>query len=324
MFMAERARVAVLISGQGTNLAALIYAARAGDCPYEIVLVSGDQPDAPGMALAEAEGVAVVRLPSPTKDMKAQFFSDLNRVLRESSAEFVVLAGFMRILPDAFVAGWAGRMLNVHPSLLPKYRGLHTHAAALDAGDAIAGCTVHLVTAELDGGPILGQCEVAVLPGDTAETLAERVRIAEHQLLPRTLAAYVSRERDPAWIVAKVGELALALPETRFKTSHGAPAWRVGSESSGKYFAIMWLRHQGEESVAVLVKCSGQDELAALVDADPDQYFRPPYYGPADWIALRLDRGGVDWDHVTEWLAKSWQAVAPARLGKLMRVADEF
>ncbi len=169
-------------------MAALIYAARADDCPFEIVLVSGDRPEAPGLELAEAEGVAVVRLPSPTKDSKGRFFNELNRVLREASAEFVVLAGFMRIVPDEFVAGWAGRMLNVHPSLLPKYRGLGTHRAVLDAGDAVAGCTVHLVTAELDGGPILGQCEVAVLPGDTADTLAERVRIAEHQLLPRVLA----------------------------------------------------------------------------------------------------------------------------------------
>ena len=86
----------------------------------------------------------------------------------------------------------------------------------------------------------------------------------------------------------------------------------------------MWLRHHGEESVSVLVKCSGQDELAALVDADPEQYFRPPYYGPSDWVGLRLDRGAVDWDHVADWLAKSWQTVAPARLTKLMRVADAF
>ena len=195
--MAEKARVAVLISGRGTNMAALIYASRAEHCPFEIVLVSGDRPDAPGLALAEAEGLKVIRLPSPTRETKAQFFSNLDCVLRESSAKFIVLAGFMRILPDEFVAGWAGRMLNVHPSLLPKYRGLGTHQAALDARDAVAGCTVHLVTAELDGGPILGQCEVAVLPGDTADTLAKRVRIAEHQLLPRVLADYVSRERDP-------------------------------------------------------------------------------------------------------------------------------
>lgn len=324
MLMGEKAKVAVLISGRGTNMAALIYAARAENCPYEIVLVSSDRSDAPGLALAEAEGIEVVRLPSPARETKAQFFSDLDRVLSEASADYVVLAGFMRILPDAFVAGWTGRMINIHPSLLPKYRGLGTYQAALDARDAVAGCTVHLVTAELDSGPILGQCEVAVIPDDTAETLAERVRIAEHQLLPRVLADYVSRERDPDWIVAKVAELALALPETRFKTRHGAPAWRVGSESSGRHFAVMWLNHHSEGGIALLVKCSGQDELAALVEADPDHYFRPPYYRPSDWIGLRLDRGGVDWDHVAEWLAKSWRVIAPAKLGNLMRAADEF
>ena len=198
--MAERARVAVLISGRGTNMAALIYAARATDCPFEIILVSGDNPDAPGLFLAEAEGVEVVRLPSPTSATKARFFNDIDRVLHEASADYVVLAGFMRIVPDAFVAAWAGRMLNIHPSLLPKYRGLATHQAALDAGDAHAGCTVHLVTPELDGGPILAQTKVAILPGDTVASLEERVRIAEHQLLPHTLATCVSRERDPPWI----------------------------------------------------------------------------------------------------------------------------
>ncbi|MEO7378697.1 MAG: formyltransferase family protein, partial [Sphingomicrobium sp.] len=106
-----RARVAVLISGRGSNMAALIYAARADNCPYEIVLVSGDRPDAPGLALAEAEGVEVVRLPSPTRDTKTQFFNELDCALRAASTEFVVLAGFMRILPDEFVAGWAGRMI---------------------------------------------------------------------------------------------------------------------------------------------------------------------------------------------------------------------
>jgi len=190
-----KARVAVLISGQGTNMAALLYASRAKDCPFELVLVSGDRPKAPGLALAEAEGIAVARLPLPTKATKAPFFNSLDAVLRKAKAEFVVLAGFMRILPDAFVAGWAGRMLNIHPSLLPKYKGLNTYDAALAAGDTVAGCTVHLVTAELDAGPILGQTEVAIMSGDTAESLAQRVRIAEHQLLPRVLAEFVTRER---------------------------------------------------------------------------------------------------------------------------------
>jgi phosphoribosylglycinamide formyltransferase-1 len=320
-----KARVAVLISGRGTNMAALIYASRADDCPYEVVLVSGDKPDAEGLALAEAEGVPVARLPTPTKATRDRFYRDLDTALLYSGAHYIVLAGFMRILPDAFVEGWAGRMINIHPSLLPKYRGLGTYQAALDAGDSVAGCTVHLVTPELDAGPVLGQTEVSILPGDTVDTLSDRVRIAEHQLLPRTLAEYVTRERDPAWIEARLGEIALALPETRSKTSHGSPGWKVGSRpSSDKFFAILWQRHHGENSIGVLVKCGGQDEMAQLIDADPDTYFRPAYYGPSDWIGIRLDRAGVDWGHVGEWIERSWRVCAPARLTRLMKAADEF
>ena len=238
--------------------------------------------------------------------------------------DLVVLAGFMRILPADFVARWSKRIVNVHPSLLPRHRGLGTHQAVLDAGEATSGCTVHLVTAELDDGPILGQVEVAVLPGDDAAALATRVLIAEHQLYPRVLAQFVARERDPDWIRRKVDELALALPETRPKTSHGSPGWRVGSESSGKFFAILWTRHHGEDSIGVLVKCSGQDEMADMIEADPAIYFRPAYYGPADWIGIRLDRPAVDWNHVAEWLAKSWALCAPPRLTRLHRAAEEF
>ncbi len=301
-------------------MAALIYAARADDCPFEIALVTGDRSDAPGLDLAAAEGITVERLAFD----KASFFARLDALLRDHSIAVIALAGFMRILPAAFVDKWANRIVNIHPSLLPRHRGLGTHAAVLAAGESISGCTVHLVTAELDDGPILGQVKVAVLPGDDAPSLAERVLIAEHQLYPHVLADFVTRERDPEWIRAKVDSLALALPETRPKTSHGAPGWRVGSESSGKFFAILWTRHHGEDSVGVLVKCSGQDEMAAMIEADPATYFRPAYYGPSDWIGIRLDRPGVDWDHVAEWLAKSWRICAPPRLTKLLRAADEF
>lgn len=191
--MAERARVAVLISGRGSNMAALLYAARLADCPYEIALVAADSMDAPGLTLAEAEGVPAIGLPKPTPKDKSQFFRALDHVIRESGAEWIALAGFMRILPADFIAGWAGRILNIHPSLLPKYKGLHTHERALAAGDAVAGCSVHLVTPELDDGPVLGQIAVAVQPGDTPDTLAARVLIAEHQLYPRVLAQTVSR-----------------------------------------------------------------------------------------------------------------------------------
>ena len=195
------------------------------------------------------------------------------------------------------MAKWAGRMVNIHPSLLPRHKGLNSHEACLAAGDKQSGATVHLVTPELDSGDILGQVEVAVLPNDIADTLAERVLVAEHQLYPRVLGQYLGRTQDFEWITSKVGELALTLPETSFQTSHGSPGWKVGSKSSSKFFAIMWNRHHGEESIGVLVKCSGQDEMAQLIEAEPALYFRPAYYGPSDWIGIALDRPRVDWDH---------------------------
>lgn len=321
--MAERAKVAVLLSGRGSNMAALLYAAKSIDCPFQLSLVTGDRPDAPGLALAEAEGVPVERLSAKVLG-KAAFFEALDTRLREAAIDYIALAGFMRILPQHFVERWQGRILNIHPSLLPKYKGLDTHRRALEAGDRSGGCSVHVVTPELDDGPVLGQTEVVILDGDTPDSLAERVLIAEHQLYHRTLAAYVSRELDPAWIEQKVGELALELPETRSKTSHGSPGWRVGSESGGKFFAIMFNRHHGEDSIAVLVKCGGQDELTHLVENEPAIYFRPAYYGPSDWIGIRLDRPNVDWDHVAGWLRRSWSIVAPPRLKKLFGAAEEL
>ena len=320
--MAERSRVAVLISGRGSNMAALIYAARADDCPYEIALVTGDRPEAPGLEVARAEQVPVEVLDA--RAMKSGFWDKLDETLRAARIDLVALAGFMRIIPDGFVARWDGRMVNIHPSLLPRHKGLRSHEACLNAGDRCSGATVHLVTPDLDGGEILGQVEVAILPGDTPETLAERVLIAEHQLYPRALGQYLGRSRDFDWITARVGKLALALAETRFQTSHGSPGWKVGSQSSGKFFAIMWNRHHGEESVGLLVKCGGQDEMAQLIEAEPDLYFRPAYYGPSDWIGIRLDRPKVDWDHVAAWLQRSWLSMAPTRLRKLMQIADQF
>jgi phosphoribosylglycinamide formyltransferase-1 len=319
--MAERAKVAVLLSGRGSNMAALLYAAKSIDCPFRISLVTGDKPDAPGLSLAEAEGVPVERL-SAKELGKEPFFDALDEKLREAEIDYIALAGFMRILPLNFVQLWDGRILNIHPSLLPKYKGLDTHRKAIEAGDAVAGCSVHVVTPELDDGPVLGQTEVVILDGDTPETLASRVLIAEHQLYPRILAAYVSRELDPAWIEQKVGELALELPETRSKTSHGSPGWRVGTESSGKFFAIMFNRHHGENSIGVLVKCGGQDELTHLVENEPAIYFRPAYYGPSDWIGIRLDRPNVDWDHVAGWLQRSWKIVAPPRIRRSINAAE--
>ena len=312
--MPERSRVAVLISGRGSNMAALIYAARAEDCPYEVALVTGDNPAAPGLDLAEAEGVTVVRIPAPTPGDKSQYFNALQKVLEDHDVDLIALAGFMRIIPNDFLGKWDGRIVNIHPSLLPRHKGLKTHEACLAAGEKVTGATVHLVTPDLDSGEILGQVEVAVLPGDSPETLAERVLIAEHQLYPQVLSRYLARTNDFDWITDRVGELALALPETRYQTSHGSPGWKVGSPSSSKFFAIMWNRHHGAESIGVLVKCSGQDEMAELIEAEPDLYFRPAYYGPSDWIGIKLDRPRVDWDHISDRLGQSWELVAPRRL----------
>ena len=319
--MADRARVAVLISGTGSNMAALIYAARADDCPYEIVLVTGDRPDAAGLALAAAEGIPTARLSCKGK---AELFSALDKALAGANADYVALAGFMRILPPDFVERWSGRMLNIHPSLLPSYRGLDTHRKALEAGDSHGGCSVHLVTAEVDAGEVLGQVPVAILPGDTPDSLRERVLIAEHQLYPRVLAAYVSRPFDSAWIEARIDALASAFPEVIRKTSHGSPGWAVGAEKTAKLFAIIADHHHGEEAVGLLVKASGPDEMTGLIEAQPEIYYWPKYYGASGWLGLKLNRPGVDWDHVAEWLERSWRACAPPRLTKLMRAADDF
>ncbi|MCI1754985.1 MAG: phosphoribosylglycinamide formyltransferase [Sphingobium sp.] len=148
-------------------MAALLYASRAPDCPYEIVLVASNNPDAGGLNLAAAEGVAHLRTAAQGHDARRARRSAMDAAIRASGAQYVALAGYMRILTPEFVSGWEGRMLNIHPSLLPKYKGLHTHERALEAGDSHGGCTVHLVTAELDDGPVLGQTPVAILPGDT-------------------------------------------------------------------------------------------------------------------------------------------------------------
>jgi phosphoribosylglycinamide formyltransferase-1 len=318
-----KARVGVLISGRGSNMAALVYAAKHPDCPFEIALVAANDPEAGGLKLAQAEGIATWA--ASHKGMKRAEFDELvDAELRAARIEYVALAGYMRLLSSDFVGRWAGRMLNIHPSLLPKYKGLDTHERALDAGDRVTGCSVHEVTAELDDGPVLGQTEVTIVDGDTPDTLAARVLIAEHQLYSRVLADFVSRETTPEWIVAKVQELALALPETDARTSHGSPGWRVGGEKSGKFFAYVSIHHHGEDAIALLVKTSGQDEMTALIDAEPDLYYRPAYYGAAGWIAIRLDNGDTDWDHIAGWLAKSWRAVAPKRLTRFMDVAAEF
>jgi len=314
-----KARVAVLISGAGTNMAALLYAAKAESCPYELVLVGSNDPDAPGLAIAEAEGIATWRLSH--KGMNRDAFDALvDEQLRGVGAEFVALAGYMRILSDAFVARWAGRMINIHPSLLPLYKGLNTHQQAIEAGDKFGGCSVHVVTPGVDEGPVLAQTPVAILPGDTVETLARRVQFAEHQLYPATLAAFVTRERSPDYLRARVRELAMALPEVDEVTSHGMPCFGI---VKGKKFAYFTEDHHGDGKIALLVKISGAEEQAMLIELDEERYYRPAYFGDG-WVGIRLDLGDADWDAIGEWLRKSWLAVAPKKLAGLMGVAEEF
>lgn len=314
-----RQKVAVLISGSGTNMAALLYASRAADCPYEIVLVAANDPEAKGLALAEAEGVATFALSH--KGMKRpEHDAAMDAAIRASGAQWVALAGYMRILTPEFVGKWEGRMVNIHPSLLPKYTGLHTHERAIEAGDSHGGVSVHLVTAELDEGPVLGQIPVAILPDDTAASLASRVLIAEHQLYSRCLAQLVTRETNPYWLLQRVRERAMAQPEAEETTSHGMACFGI---LKGKKFAYFSADHHGDGRVALLVKISGPEEQAMLIEQDDERYFRPAYFGEG-WIGIRLDLGDTDWDAVADWLARSWRSVAPKKLAALMNAADAF
>ncbi|QTH22323.1 phosphoribosylglycinamide formyltransferase [Rhizorhabdus wittichii] len=188
--MNGRTPIAILISGRGSNMRVLVEASRAPDCPYEVVLVASNDPDAPGLAIARDAGIATFAHSHKGLTRDA-FDAIIDKALREAGVRYVALAGYMRILSEGFVAGWAGRMLNIHPSLLPRYKGLDTHARAIAAGDAEGGCSVHIVTATLDDGEVVGQARVPILPGDTPEALADRVLIEEHRLYPAALADYI-------------------------------------------------------------------------------------------------------------------------------------
>ena len=189
-------RVAILISGGGSNMVRLVES-MTGDHPARPCLVLANDPDAAGLGRAAALGVptAVVDHRPFGRD-RAGFEAELTRVLAACAPDILCLAGFMRVLTPGFVTRWQGRMLNIHPSLLPKYPGLHTHARAIAAGDDAAGCSVHEVTAELDGGPILGQARVPILPGDTPDSLAARVLVQEHRLYPLVLRRFAQGDRS--------------------------------------------------------------------------------------------------------------------------------
>ena len=190
-------RVAILISGGGSNMLRLLESMDA-DHPAEPVLVLSNRADAGGLARAAALGVPTAVVDHrPFHGDRSAFEAALQKALAAARPDILCLAGFMRILTPGFTRAWAGQMLNIHPSLLPKYPGLHTHARALEAGDAEAGCTVHEVTEDLDAGPILGQARVPVLPADTPETLAARVLTAEHRLYPAVLRRFAAGDRTP-------------------------------------------------------------------------------------------------------------------------------
>lgn len=192
-------RVAILISGGGSNMAALIDS-MTGDHPARPCLVLSNRPDAGGLKKAAARGVPTAVVNHRRFPDRAAFERALQVELDAAGADIVCLAGFMRILTGDFVRQWDGRMLNIHPSLLPKYPGLDTHARALAAGDTEAGCTVHEVTAELDAGPVLGQARVPVRPGDTPETLAARVLDREHRLYPAVLRRFATGDHRPVML----------------------------------------------------------------------------------------------------------------------------
>ena len=184
----SRKRVAVLISGRGSNMAALIEAAKDGDYPAEIALVLSNRPDAGGLLVAQAEGIATCVVDHTVfgKD-RAAFGRALQSALDKNRIDIVCLAGFMRLLTADFVEHWRGRMLNIHPALLPAFKGLDTHKRALEAGVTTHGATVHLVVPEMDSGPIVAQAAVAVLPGDSEAALAARVLAVEHRIYPAAL-----------------------------------------------------------------------------------------------------------------------------------------
>ncbi|MGA9420885.1 MAG: phosphoribosylglycinamide formyltransferase [Rhodanobacteraceae bacterium] len=185
--MTQRLRIAVLVSGRGSNLEALIGAERAGTLPIEIVLVASDKPQAAALERARASGIATFALDRTGFASRREFDRTLFDKVAEYTPGLIVLAGFMRVLGDTVVTRWRGRMINIHPSLLPAYRGLDTHRRAIAAAETMHGASVHFVTTELDGGPVIAQVSIALLPNETPDTLAARLLPDEHRLLKATV-----------------------------------------------------------------------------------------------------------------------------------------
>ena len=185
-------RVGILISGRGSNMRALVEAARNPEYPVEIVCVVANKPDAGGLEYARTQGIKAHVVNHKDYTKREEFDAALNDYLQSQKLDLVACAGFMRIMTPVLIAPWQGRMINIHPSLLPLYKGLHTHERALAAGDKEHGCSVHFVTLELDGGPIIAQARVPILSGDTPDILTERVLVEEHKLYPMALAKVAS------------------------------------------------------------------------------------------------------------------------------------
>jgi phosphoribosylglycinamide formyltransferase-1 len=215
--MSAKKRVGVLISGRGSNLQALIDAARSPDYPAEIALVISNVPDVQGLARAEQAAIATTVINHRDFPTRQAFEAVLDEALTGAGVELLCNAGFMRLLTESFVSSWLNRHLNIHPSLLPAFQGLHTHTRVLEAGATITGCTVHFVRAAVDNGPIVAQAAVPVHPGDTEDTLAARVLQAEHKLYPHALRLVASGQ------VHVEGEHVVGMPQAEGQTALFSP-----------------------------------------------------------------------------------------------------
>jgi formyltetrahydrofolate-dependent phosphoribosylglycinamide formyltransferase len=189
-------RVAILISGRGSNMEKLIDASAQPDFPAQIIGVLSNKEDAGGLVFAKAKGIPTFVIPHKNYSTRTEHDAAMHEVLSGLNPNIIALAGYMRIMTPEFVSKWQGKMINIHPSLLPKYKGTHTHERALEAGDVEHGCTVHFVTAELDDGPIIAQAKIAVLGNDSPDTLSARVLVEEHNLYPRALQLICERSNQ--------------------------------------------------------------------------------------------------------------------------------
>ena len=194
----QKKRLAIFISGRGSNMDALLDACEAPDYPGEPVLVLSNRPDAAGLGKARARGLTALAIDHKRFETREAFEAELQAALDAHNVEFIALAGFMRVMTAGFVEKWEGRMINIHPSLLPSFPGLHTHQRAIDAGCRLAGCTVHYVIAGVDEGPIIGQASVPIMPDDDADSLATRIIKAEHILYPECLEAALTGKLNRA------------------------------------------------------------------------------------------------------------------------------